>query len=345
MPHLRNIDERLVGSSLATGIAGGRRSFGPRGWTGLLVGAALMMLVSGCPTGTKRNPRLSKKLYWLGRNYYERAAKAKTAPAKSKFLEEALVQLKKSVKHDKKNYLSRNLLGYLYLQKADQELGITEVGQCLRGEEGKENRKNAELLFRKAREHFQAVVKLEPKCTNSLLGLTNVAMYFKEYEKAIGYARKVINTLLEGGVKASCSSPGDKAVAWANIGWAHFNLGSKVRASKNLRQALFLAPKFYLAHYWLGRVLYAQSRYEEALKEFEMTVKEFGLPQSAHQYLGLTKLKMGRKQGARRAFLLCVKVAPNSCTAKECRRYLKVMSRPRETPSTTRSGKGDKIER
>lgn len=281
----------------------------------------------GCPSGAGKNKSLSKKLYWLGQDYYERSTKAKSAAAKEKFLEESLVQLRKSVKNDSGNFLARNLLGYIYLQKADQELGMSEVAQCLKGENARESRANAEKLFKMAEENFAAVVSLEPKCTSSLLGLANVAMFFKQYEKAIKHARNVINTLLEGGVKTSCSSPGDKAVAWANIGWAHFHLGSKIKASKNLRQALFLAPKFYLAHYWLGRILYSEKRYEDALKEFEMTVREFGLPQAAHQYLGLARLKLGRKSEARSAFLRCVKLAPKSCTAEECRRYLAVMRR------------------
>jgi tetratricopeptide (TPR) repeat protein len=278
---------------------------------------------------------LSKKLYWLGRNYYRRAAKAKESGAKSKFLDEAFVNLKKSVKNNKKNYKARTLLGYIYLQKADQELGMAEVSQCLRGDDGKESRSAADTLSKRAREQFEAAVEAEPKCTSSWLGLVNVAMHFNEYEKAIKLGRKVIDTLLAGGIKADCSSAGDKAVAWANMGWAHFHKRRLVRASKNLRQALFLAPKFCLAHYWLGRVLYAQGKHEEAARELEYTARTFGLPQAAHQYLGLAKLKLGEKQSARAAFRRCVRLAPNSCTAEECKRYLRVMVRGESTEAET----------
>ncbi len=296
-----------------------------------IFGAAVFLvslMSGGCPSSRTINPRLSRNLYHLGQDYYERAVKAKTPAEKDRFLEESLVQLRNSVKHDPQNYLARNLLGYLYLQRADQELGMSEVSQCLRGEDAEETRANAVKLFKMAEEQFRGVVDIEPKCTNSWLGLTNTAMFFNSYELAIKHARKVINTLIEGGVESACSSPGDQAVAWANIGWAHFQMGDKIRASKNLRQAIFLAPKFYLAHYWMGRVHYSENRYEDAFKEFEMTAREFGLPQAVHQYLGLTKLKLGRKEGARKAFLRCVELAPRSCTAEECHRYLKIMRRP-----------------
>lgn len=293
----------------------------------LFCAAALLAMgvLAGCPKDDGRKRRLSKKLYWLGRDYYRRAVKAQKAEAKKKFLDEAFVHLKKAAKNDKRNYQARNLLGYIYLHKADRELGTIEVGQCLRGADAREGHRAADFLSKLAKKEFAGVVEVEPKCTSAWLGLVNVAMHFKNYEKAVKLGRKVIDTLLAGGIKSECSSPGDKAVAWANIGWANFHRGKLVKASKSLRQALFLAPKFYLAHYWLGRVYYAQQRYEEAVKELLFTVRSFGLPQAAHQYLGLAQLKQGRNKAARAAFRRCVQLASRSCTAQECKRYLKVM--------------------
>lgn len=290
-----------------------------------IVLAVCLIIVSGCPNGSNRNPRLSQKLYWLGQDYYNRAVKSRNKTEKDNFVRESMTHLERAVKRDGSNYLARNLLGYLLLHRADEELGMIQVAQCLKGEDATQAKKDADIVFRKAEAQFRKTVKLEPRCTNAWLGLANISMHFGDYSNAIKHARKVINTLLTGTVKTGCSSPGDKAVAWGNIGWAFFFLGDLVKASKNLRQAIFLQPKFYLGHYWLGRVHYARGEHEEALKALSLVVQQFGLPQAAHQYLGLVLLKLGRRQEAESSFRRCVKLAERSCTAEECRQYLKMI--------------------
>ena len=292
------------------------------------VGAVILCgLLPGCPNGPERRPRLSRKLYYLGQDYYNKAFKAKNKQAKDRYVREAMSQLKKSVKYDPVNFLARNLLGYLYLHQADQELGLVEVAQCLKGEEAAQTRQDADKLFRMAQTQFKKVVKQEPKCTNAWLGLANISMHFAEYQKAIEFGRKVVNTLLMGSVKAGCSTRGDKAVAWGNIGWAFFHLGKLIKASKNLRQAVFLQPKFHLGRYWLGRVYYTLGRHEAARKELAAVVTKFGLPQAAFQYLALTLLKLKQREAARDVLQRCVKLAPASCTAQQCKKYLRSVER------------------
>ncbi|MCD6499896.1 MAG: tetratricopeptide repeat protein [Deltaproteobacteria bacterium] len=287
--------------------------------------AALTLWVAGCSDGTT-NVRYSKKLYWLGQDYYSKALKAKTQAERTKFLDEALSNLKRAVHQNPKNYLARNLLGYLYLNRADLELGLVEVAQCIKGPDSTESRHSADQLFHMAKEQFVAVTHIERRCTNAWLGLVSISMHFERYDEAIALSRKVIDLMVTEPVKTSCSSQGDKAVAWANMGWATFRKRKPQTALKNLKQALFLAPKLYLARYWLGRVWYNLGHYAEAVRELRRTTRRFGLPQAAFQYLGLAYLRIGRKADALVAMQQCLKLAPASCAAQECRRYVKLMT-------------------
>ncbi len=290
----------------------------------VLVGIAVSSLAA-CPSNDGHKRRLSEKLYWLGRDYYGKAVQARNEAAREKFFDEALTNLKKAVRANEKNFLARNLLGYLYLQRADRELGMVEVAQCLRGEDGREGRRRADLLFNLAGKQFRLVTKAEPGCTNSWLGRINVAMHFERYAEAAALCKKVLDQMSSSSPKPSCSSQGDRAVAWANLGWARFKLGKAAQAETSLKRALFLAPKLFLARYWLGRVLFARKRYAEAVEELSRTTREFGLPQAAFEYLGLSYARLGRKAEAAKALERCIRLAPRSCAAEECRKYRRLM--------------------
>ncbi len=283
------------------------------------------LFVGACPT-RQRRPRLSMKLYWLGQDYYTKAMKTREPGKRQNFLLEAFVNLKKAVKADPANYRAHNLLGYLYLQKADQEMGLVEVAQCLEGEAALDGKKRADELFQLARRSFDKALAGHRACTNAKLGLVSVMLHFKKYEAAIRACKDIVEALTTGRADPSCSSKADKAVALGNMGWAYYNLRRYVLAERALRQALTLTPKFYLARYWLGRLLYDRARHEEAVAELGRTVKEFGLPQMAWRYYGLALAKLGRQDEARRALGRCVEFAPRSCTARECRRYLRLLA-------------------
>ncbi len=291
--------------------------------SGLLALATLTL--GGCPT-RQRRPRLSMKLYWLGQDYYAKATKARDPGKRQNFLLEAFVNVKKAVKADQTNYRAQNLLGYLYLQKADQEQGLLEVAQCLQGPAAQESRHRVDELFHLAQTAFRRALAGHRVCTSARLGLVNVMLHFKEYEDAAKACQAIVEALTTGRVDPSCSNKADKAVALGNLGWAYYNLRRYVLAERSLRQALTLAPKFYLARYWLGRLLYERGRHKAALVELERTVKEFGLPQVAWRYYGLALAKLGRLEEARRALGRCVEFAPRSCAAQDCRRYLRLLA-------------------
>ena len=282
---------------------------------------------TACPS-KQRNPRLSKKLYWLGQDYYVKAMKQRNLAKRDSFMDEAFENTKKAVRADPGNYKAWNLLGYLYLYKADQELGLVEVAQCLPEGEGQDARARADALFRLAEKAFHAALRKHRYCTNPMLGVVSVLLHFKKYEEAVRRCKQVVEILSSGRADPTCSNHGDKAVALGNMGWAYYNLRRYVLAERSLRQALVLAPKFYLGRYWLGRLLYETGRTKEAVEQLRRTVTEFGLPQAAWQYYGLALAKAGRSDEARKAFRRCVDFAPRSCAAKECRRYLKLLSSP-----------------
>ena len=79
----------------------------------------------------------------------------------------------------------------------------------------------------------------------------------------------------------------DDAHAHLNMGIVTFNEKKMDQAESHLRKALELKSAGPSAHYYLGLTLVSTKRYEEALKEFELTVSNGGENIAlAHKYLG-----------------------------------------------------------
>jgi tetratricopeptide (TPR) repeat protein len=79
----------------------------------------------------------------------------------------------------------------------------------------------------------------------------------------------------------------DDVSAHLNMGIVAFNQKKMDDAESHLRKALELKSPGPYAHYYLGLTLVSTKRYEEALKEFELTVSNGGENIAlAHKYLG-----------------------------------------------------------
>jgi tetratricopeptide (TPR) repeat protein len=235
-----------------------------------------------------------------------------------RFLNAALEELKKSLVADPAYSGTHFLLGLIYLKKATSELDISMRMQCMAGDSLAEHRDMANSLLTQARRHFIKAAtdrQVASKCHNNVAAID---IHFGNHEDAVTAAKLALTDLVyqEG------------HVARSNMGWAYFHMKKLDQALSQLTQALLMEGKFCVARYRLGRVYLEQDRTEEAIAEFEKTLRQ-GHPcnsiQEVHLYLGLSYVKVGRTQEAAGMFETCLQVTPNSCVAVECRQYLKML--------------------
>lgn len=282
----------------------------------------LLLALAGCPSTPTRNSKASMTYYKLGHDYFRRALKSPDSGGQDRFVNVALVELRKSIKNDDTNHHAHFLIALIYMHKGQRSVEEMEVLQCARGPESATYRKESRGLMQQALSHFQLAYKLrKQKDSRIALNLSSVEMYFKRYTKAEAYARKALSDI-------AYQTP---YLARANIGRAHFHRGRLVSALGNLKQAVFRQPRFCPGHYWLGRVRFAQKNFAAAAKHFgkalECCVKEKIAPiQPALLYHGMALVRIGKRTEGLAALEKCVKQAPKSCVAARCSRNLKTAS-------------------
>jgi type IV pilus assembly protein PilF len=288
----------------------------------LILPAALTLALVGCPNTPTRNPKASMTYFKLGHDYFNRALKSGNSPGRDRYVNVALVELRKSISNDDQNHHAHFLIALIYMYKGQRSVEEREVLQCLRGPEAATYRKEADDLMSKALRHFQSAHRLrKQKDSRVALNLSTVLLYFKRYTEAEAHARLALSDI-------AYQTP---FLARSNIGRAQFHRGRLVGALGNLKQATFREPRFCPGHYWLGRVEFAQKKYASAAKTFgkalECCVKEKIAPiQAALLYHGMSLARIGKRQEALAAFEKCVKQASKSCVAERCSRNLKTAS-------------------
>lgn len=235
-----------------------------------------------------------------------------------RFLNAALEELHKSLVADPGYAQTHFLLGLIYLKKATSEIDISTRFQCMTGEALEEHRTTAEQLLRKARQHFVKAAQDKQLASRSQNNIAAIDIHFGNYEEAVAAARMALEDLVyqEG------------HVARSNMGWAYFHMKKYENAVAQLTQALLAESKFCIARYRLARTYLESERTEDAVSEFEKTLRQ-GFPcnsiQEVYLYLGLAHVKLGHADDAARRFEECIAVSPASCVALECKKYLQLM--------------------
>jgi len=272
----------------------------------LFVCALEWLGATGCVVRSdQRNVKLSIAHYRLGADYL---GKKMSEPAKA--------ELFKAIKYDPGNQDAHYLLGVIFFFEGVHAANYLDRLQCLKGAPAEEQRQSANSSLRRARKHLERAVAIGSKNkrvpSEGLNYLANIAVHFKQYDRAIRLADRGLSNILYA----------HRHLALGTRGWARFNQGDLEGAGRDFRQALFHRPDFCLGRYRLAKVYYAQKKYKEARRELERITSKDPCPvQEAYQLLGLVYLRLGRPMDAKRLFATCVERNTNSCAAQECRRY------------------------
>ncbi|MEX1364109.1 MAG: tetratricopeptide repeat protein, partial [Nannocystaceae bacterium] len=231
--------------------------------------------------------------------------------------EDAKLQLDRALRADPEHADSYYLRGLLLLNEGRTMVDAVDTAQCLVDEAAELQRQRAQQLHAQARESFAAAVEHYPegaagrgRAHNSL---AVVQLFFQDNEGAIDSSRAALSQRFYA----------DRYSALANLGWAYYNLGDLVSATNELRQAVLLNPDSCVSRYRLAQVYLDTGQLESALEQAQHVVDDPRCPiQDAHRIMGATRLRLGDDDGAHEAFGSCVTLAPRSCLAVDCSRFL-----------------------
>lgn len=166
-----------------------------------------------------------------------------------------------------------------------------------------------------AEKHLLKAIKLSNGSPQHYQNLGALYLSMERYDDAIKIFRQVAANLL-------FATP---EVAWAGIGFAHFQQQDYSAAEQAYRKALDLNPRYAEAMYRLGELYYARDRNVEAVEAFGRATEMNPRSVNTHYWLGLTAMKTGDKSRARQAFAETIRLAPDSEQARLARGHLNTL--------------------
>jgi eukaryotic-like serine/threonine-protein kinase len=165
-----------------------------------------------------------------------------------------------------------------------------------------------------SRKHFESALKLDPNYAPALAGLSHVeGYYYRDLDsnpahlqraeqlarqalaidpqlpeahiavaRILGESYKYAEAISEG--RLAVAEEPDNALAWDQLAWAlgYVTPPQPVEAEKAAREAIRLNPAFSYAQYHLGRALYLQGRFPEAMAAFDRCEELAGKPDAAN---------------------------------------------------------------
>lgn len=214
---------------------------------------------------------------------------------------QALRELLEAQRFDPKNPVVHNNLGLVYYVRQD-------IG--------------------KAREHLEAALAIKADYSEARNNFARVLIEQGQYEKAIAELGVVNKDLLYNEPEKS----------WTNLGLAYFKTGQRAKSQDALLRALSLKRSYCPAHTLLGRSLYEEKKYQQALHSFEQAVqicrKTSTTFDEPHYYAALSNLKLSQTDLAILRFEEVLKFYPDGPYAEKSRKMLNILQTGSSTVET-----------
>ena len=231
--------------------------------------------------------------------------------------DDAKVQIEMALASDPEHADSYYLLGLLRLQEGKTMVDAIEIQRCLTDQAATHQRERAEASHELAHEAFAKAAEFYEKDEagrgRAYNSMAVVSLFFHDHERAIEEAQEALRSQFYG----------ERYSALANLGWAYYGKGDLVEAMTELRQSVLLNPDYCVGRYRLAQVYLEYGTPEQALEESERLVTNDTCPiQDAHRIAGVARIRMGDPAAAKEAFQSCVALAPRSCLATDCQRFL-----------------------
>jgi tetratricopeptide (TPR) repeat protein len=231
--------------------------------------------------------------------------------------EDARRQLDRALAVDPKHADSHYLQGVLMLNEGKTIVDAIETDRCLTDASADLQRERADQLHRQAASAFEHAVDNYPKGAagrgRARNSLAVVDLFFQDAEHAIEHADEALEEQFYT----------DRYSALANLGWAYYHKGDLIRATTELRQAVLMNGEYCVARYRLAQVYLESGLPEQALEQAQSVADNPRCPiQDVHRIVGAASLRLGQVAEAQHAFETCVAMAPRSCLAQDCARFV-----------------------
>jgi type IV pilus assembly protein PilF len=260
-----------------------------------------LLALSGCAARVKKETDQSQIRYQLAADYF-----------RTRHIEPALNELQHALELDPENADAYNLLGLISLQQGADYIAQAEIDACLTAGDAQAVRRDSSAKFRDAEQKLRRATELRPQFSEAWNNLAVAALHLQDYDLAITAARKALSDI-------SYSEP---EVARANLGWALYQKRDLQAAWNELHEAVAHTPGFCVGRYRLAKVYVERADYERAAEELEAITSGGDCPiQEAFLLGGMVQGRRKKPAKARELFGRCVKLAPRSCLAVECKKY------------------------
>jgi type IV pilus assembly protein PilF len=231
--------------------------------------------------------------------------------------EDAKFQLERALAADPKHADSYYLKGVLLLNEGRTIVDALEIDRCLTDASAGQQRERADALHREAAAAFTKAIEHYPegaagrgRARNSL---AVVDLFFHDDGRAIQHAEAALREQFYT----------DRYSALANLGWAFYQQGDLVRATTELRQSVLINPDYCVGRYRLAQVYLDQGLPEQAIEQAQAVMEDARCPiQDAHRIYAVANMRLHQPDLAQGAFRSCVDLAPRSCLAEDCARFV-----------------------
>ena len=226
-------------------------------------------------------------------------------------LEAAETECNKAIAYNGSNDEAYVVRGLVSMVRAIDTQRTLEIDNCLTGLDRETTRKDLDTALEKADQDFERATKVSPDYGEAWANRGIAHTLLEDYGPAVDYLTKALQNpmrLL------------DPALTRAHLGWALFHQDKYVEAAKELRQSKQFAPKGCVATYRLARVYFARQEWEKAAELFQTVSDDPSCgSQEASYYLMKTRMQQGLAVEAKDAREACLKRAPQSCIAAQCK--------------------------
>lgn len=230
---------------------------------------------------------------------------------------DAKMNLERALAVDPEHADSYYLRGVLLLNEGRTIMDALEITRCLTDASAEQQRERADALHKDAAAAFARAIENYPegaagrgRARNSL---AVVDLFFHDDAGAIENAEAALREQFYT----------DRYSALANLGWAYYQRGDLVRATTELRQSVLINPDYCVGRYRLAQVYLDQGLPEQAIEQAQEVMEDPRCPiQDAHRIYAVANMRLHKDEVAQGAFRSCVELAPRSCLAQDCARFV-----------------------
>lgn len=226
-------------------------------------------------------------------------------------LDEADAEANKTLACNPNDEEAHNVAGLVHVVRATLTERSLVVDDCLTGVDAEALRGDQDEEYAAAELAFAKATRLAPDYGEAWANRGVTAMALGNVDAAVGHYEEAL---------VHPERLAEPAGTRANLGWAQFQREDYVAAAKELLLSLQFQPSNCFATYRLGRVYFAREEWEKAAEQFQGVTDDSSCRlQESSLYLMKSRIEQGLLADAVVARDVCLKAAPKSCVAAQCR--------------------------